>query len=290
MIREDPRSGADPPEVPAATSRLPPWILWTVPIVLVVAYVFVVAHFFHTEARWSGNRWAEVLVLLLATTLILTFAWYALAYLGAWVLGEFATLGVLRLIAGIPGLHRHVVITPPARPDTSREVWGRFGILLLISMGFELIFMILLVKRGDLAPHLAIGLPLRFVADEGFAGLGLALLIAPAAPFLASRLRTRITDSLEFPWLWLALLLLGVGGASILELEILPGAVFDTALFLTSILLYAPAAWCVSVGFSRVEQRAQSAFLKRAWRARGRMFHFGRIEIAEVPEGTVVRV
>ncbi len=290
MTGADPTSGAPPPEVPAATSRLPPWILWAVPIGLVVAYVFVVVHFFPGQARWTGNRWIEVLVLLVATTLLLCFAWYGLAYLGAWVLGEFATLGVLRLIAGFPGLHRHVVITPPQRPDSPREVWGRFGILLLISLGFELIFMVLLVKRGDLAPRLAIGLPLRFVADEGFAGLGLALLIAPAAPFLASRLRTRITDSLEFPLLWLALLLLVVGGASILELEILPGAVFDTALFLTSILLYAPAAWCVSVGFSRAEQRAQSSFLRRAWRARGRTFHFGRIAVSEEPEGTVVNV
>ena len=279
-----------PPPVPSPTTRLPAAILWVVPLLLVLAYVLVVTQFFHAEARWTGDRWIGVTVLLAFTTIVLSLVWYGVAYLAAIVLGEYVAVGVLRLIAGFPGLHRHVVVTAPRRPDSPREVWGRFGILLLISLGFELIFMILLVRHGELAPRLAIASPIRLISAEAFAGLGLAVLVAPAGPFLASRVRTRITDSLEFPLLWLAALLLVVGGASILELEILPGIVFSTALFLTSILLYAPAAWCVAAGFSRAEARAQERFLRRAWRARGRQFHFGRLQTVDEPDGTITEV
>jgi hypothetical protein len=265
-------------------------MLWFVPFLFVIVYVVIVVLFFHAQAHWTGERLARATVLLLLTTLIFSGVWFGTSYVASLVFGEFVVLGVLGLITRIPGLHRHVVITPPKRPDTAREVWGRFGILLLITLGFELIFMILLVKGGELAPHLAIGSPYAFFSYEVLAGLGLALLIAPAAPFLASRVRTRITDSLEFPYLWLAALLLIVGGTSILEVEILPGLVFDTALFLTSVLLYAPAAWYVSLGFSAAEVRSQERFLQRAWRVRSDRLHFGRLSVADEPEGVVTEV
>ena len=264
--------------------------MWLVPFALVLGYVAVVTLFFHSEARWTGEKLVGVTVLLLAITAGYSVLWYATAYVASLLFGEYVAFGVLALIARIPGIHRHVIVTPPQRPDTAREVWGRFAILLLITLGFELIFMILVVKRGDLAPRLAIGAPFRFFVDEVLAGLGLALLIAPAAPFLASRLRSRITDSLEFPLLWLAILLLVVGGASILELEVLPGVVFDPALFFTSVLLYAPAAWYVSLAFSRTEARAQQRFVSRAWRSRSRSFHFGRLKVTDDPEGTTTEV
>jgi len=266
--------------------RLPTLWLWFVPFLLVIVYVVIVTQFFHAEAHWTGVRLIRVTVLLLLTAGAFSVVWFAVAYAASLLLGEYAAFGVLSLIARIPGINRHVIVTPPARPDTAHEVWGRFGVLLLITIGFELIFMILLVKGGDLAPQLAIDAPIRFFVYELLAGVGLALLIAPAAPFLASRARTRITDSLEFPYLWLALLLLIVGGASILEVEVLPGLVFNPALYFTSILIYAPAAWYVSLAFSRTEVEAQQRLLGRAWKARGGRLHFGKVNIVDEPEGT----
>lgn len=276
--------------VPGDVYRLPTFVLWAVPFLLVLTYIFLITQFFHAPARWTGNRLVHATLLLLVTTALFSVLWYIVAYVSSLLLGQWAPLGVLSLIARLPGLHRHVVITPPPRPDTAREVWGRFGVLLLITLGFELIFMILLVRNGDLAPELAVNEPIRFFVYELLAGLGLAVLIAPAAPFLASRLRTRITDSLEFPLLWLAALLLVVGGTSILELEVLPGLVFSTTLFLTSILLYAPGAWYVSLAFSRTEVPAQRGFLEHAWKARGPQFHFGRLKVTDEPEGNVSEV
>jgi len=270
--------------------RLPTLLLWFVPFLLVLAYVLVVTQFYHSEAHWTGERLARVLLLLLGTAALYSALWFVTAYAASLLFGEFVAAGVLRLLAWIPGLDRHVVITPPTRPDTPHEVWGRFGALLVVTLGFELIFMILLVKSGNLAPLLAIDAPFRFFTYEALAGFGLALLIAPAAPFLVSRLRTRITDSLEFPLLWLALLLLVVSGASILEVEVLPGVVFDPALFLTSILLYAPAGWYVSLAFSRAEVPSQKRFLARAWTLRSSRFHFGRIQAVDEPEGTITEV
>jgi len=265
-------------------------VLWVVPFLLVVCYILLVTVFFHAQARWTGSRLLGASILLLVTTGLFSVLWYGVAYCSSLLLGEWVPFGVLGLIARIPGLDRHIVITPPHRPDTTKEVWGRFGALLFVTLGFELIFMILVVRSGALTPRLAIDAPFRFFTYEALAGLGLAILIAPAAPFLVSRVRTRITDSLEFPFLWLALLLLIVGGASILEVEILPGLVFNTALFLTSILIYAPAAWFVCLAFSRSESHAQALFLERAWKGRGHQFHFGRLQVVDEPEGTITEV
>ena len=270
--------------------RLPTVVLWAVPFVFVLVYILLITQFFHAPARWSGGRAVGATIVLLLTTAAFSALWYAAAYVSSVLLGDWVAFGILALIARIPGINRHVVITPPARADTPREVWGRFGALLFITVGFELIFMILVLRSGNLAPRLALDEPYRFFLYEALAGLGLAVLIAPAAPFFVSRVRTRITDSLEFPLLWLAALLLVVGGASIVEVEILPGLVFNTALFLTSILLYAPAAWYVSLAFSRAELPAQRAFLTRAWRARGGRFHFGHLTVTDQPEGTSTEV
>ncbi len=279
-----------PPHVPRPTSRLPTLVLWIVPLLLVLAYVLLVNQFFHAEARWTGERLIGVTFLLLGETALFSIIWYALAYGASLLLGEYVTLGILKLITRIPGLNRHVIITPPNRPDRSKEVWGRFGTLLLVTLGFEVIFLFLIVQRGDLAPVFAISRPFRFFPDEWLAGVGLAVLIAPAAPFLASRFRTRITDSLAFPLLWLAVLLLVVGGTTVLLLDVLPGFVFDPALFFTSILLYAPAAWYVCLAFSATEARAQELLLQRAWKARGGQFHVGRIQVTDEPEGTTTEV
>lgn len=274
------------PSVPEATARIPTLWMWFVPFLLVLVYIVVVNQFFHAEALWTGSRLSRVIILLLLVTAAFSIVWYSVAYVASLFFGEFVTLGILHLLARIPGLDRHVVITPPSRPDTPQEVWGRFGALLLVTLGFELIFLILIVQQGNLTPSYAIDRPFRFFLDEALAGLGLALLIAPAAPFLGSRLRTRITDSLEFPFLWLAILLLVVGGSSILLVEVLPGFVVNPALFFTSILFYAPAAWYVSLGFCATEAIAQRRFLRRAWATRGGRFHFGRMKVTDEPEGT----
>ncbi len=279
-----------PPELPPPAPRLPTLALWIIPFLLVLAYLVCVDLFFHDQARWTGDRIVGVALLLLAITLAFSLVWYAFAYGVALLLGEFVTLGVLMLISRIPGISRHVVLTPPSRTDTPREMWGRFGILLLIAIGFELIFMIVIVRRGELSPDLALDRPFVFFVDELFAGLLLAALLAPVGAFLASRFRTRITDSLEFPLLWLAALLLVVGGVSVLTVEVLPGAVFAPALFLVSILLYAPAAWFVCLAFSSSESRVHANFLRRAWRVRSGRFHFGRLKITDDPEGTTTEV
>ena len=236
------------------------------------------------------SRVPAITLLLLGVTLAFSLVWYAVAYGASVLLGEFATLGVLLFISRIPGLPRHVVITPPGRADTSWEVWGRFGILFLIALGFELIFMIVIVRGGALSPDLAADRPVLFFLDELIAGLLLAVLLAPAGAFLAGGFRTRITDSLEFPLLWLAALLLVVGGASVLEVEVLPGVGFDPSLFLISILSYAPAAWFVCLAFSRSESVVQAGFLRRARRARGGRFHFGRILVRDDPGGDSTEV
>ena len=279
-----------PPSLPRPTSRLPVLPLWVVPLLLVVAYVVLVDLFFHDLARWTDSRIVGVALLLVAVTFAFSLMWYAIAYGSALLLGEFASVGVLVLVSRIPGLLRHVVVTPPSRPDSAREVWGRFAILFLVALGFELIFMIVIVHRGELSPDLALARPFVFFVDELIAGILLAVLLAPAAPFLAGRLRTRITDSLEFPLLWLALLLLIVGGVSVLEVDILPGVVINPTLFLVSILLYAPAAWFVSLAFSRSESTVQASFLQRAWRARSGRFHFGRLKVTDDPEGATTEV
>jgi hypothetical protein len=278
------------PLVPPRTNRLPTLLLWFVPFLLIILYFLVVLTFFHAEAAWTGDRLIQAAILLIVVNAAFSVVWFSLAYVASILLGEYVGVGILRLIAKFPGLNRHVVVTPPRRPDSAQEVWGRFGILLLITLGFELIFLLLIVQQGDLAPRLAVERPFRFFPVEVYAGLGLALLLAPAAPFLGSRLRTRITDSLEFPLLWLAVLLIAVGGSSILLLEVLPGFVFTPALFFTSILLYAPAAWYVCLAFSAAEERAQQRFLRRAWKSRDPRFHFGRLKVTDEPEGTTTDV
>jgi hypothetical protein len=275
------------PEVPVPTTRLPTEQLWWFPFVLVLAYAVVVTEFFHDQARWTGGRVVEVTLLLLAVTLVFSILWFGFAYVSSLLLGELVPLGVLLLVSRIPGIHRHVVVTPPSRPDSPREVWGRFGVLLVILLGFELILLIVLVRRGALNPGLVLGRPVVFFLDEAVAGLLLAALLAPVGALLGSRLRTRITDSLEFPLLWLAALLLILGGVSVLVADVLPGVIVSPGLFLASVLFYAPAAWFVALAFSRSEATVQGRFLQRAWAHRGGRFHFGRVQVADVPEGTV---
>jgi hypothetical protein len=278
------------PEVPPPTTRLPVVWLWLVPILMVLVYVVLVAVFFHDQAHWTAGRILGVTVLLLSVTLLFSALWYGFAYGAALVLGELVPLGVMLLISRIPGIHRHGVVTPPTRADSRQEVWGRFAILLVVLLGFELIFMIVVVRRGALNPGLVLNRPFDFFLDEAVSGLLLAGLLAPVGALLASRLRTRITDSLEFPLLWLAGLLLVVGGVGVLTTEVLPGVIVSPALFLTSVLFYAPAAWFVALAFSRSESIVQDGFLRRAWKARSHRFHFGRIQVIDVPEGTATVV
>jgi hypothetical protein len=288
-----PPASPDPeeaPQVPPPTTRLPIAFLWVIPFLFVLLYVFLVAVFFHHQAHWTGNPLLGITLLLLGVTLAFSLLWYAFAYAMARLLGEFVSVGVLLLIARLPWINRHVVVTPPSRPDTPREVWGRFAVLLLILLGFELILMIVVVRGGALSPALVLKRPIVFFQDEALAGVLLAVLIAPVGALLASRLRTHITDSLEFPLLWLAVLLLAAGGASVLTVEVLPRAIIDPALFFTSVLFYAPAAWFIALAFSRSESTAQAGFLRRAWMVRSGRFHFGRIQVRDVPDHTITEL
>jgi hypothetical protein len=278
------------PPFPAPRFRLPLVAMWSVPFSFVLCYVLLVHTFFHEEARWATDKLVDILVLLLAVTLLFSFLWYLFAYATSLVFGEWGSSGVLLLISKIPGLNRHVVITPPTRPDTRREVWGRFGALLLVLLGFELIFMIVIVRHGQLSPGLVLGHPFYFFRDEVLCGILLAALLSPVGAFFVSRVRLRITDSLEFPLLWLALILLIVGGTSVLEVEVLPGAVINPELFFTSVLFYAPAAWFVALAFSRTEATVQRDFLRRIVRYRNPRLHFGHLLVRDEPEGTTTQL
>lgn len=122
--------------------------VWVVPLLLVVSHVVLVDAFFRDQARWTCARLLAITLLLLGIALAFSLIWNTVAYGAAVLLGEFATLGVLRLLSQIPGLERDIVLTAPGRAHSRRGVWGRFGILFLIAIGFELIFMIVIL-RGD---------------------------------------------------------------------------------------------------------------------------------------------
>jgi hypothetical protein len=278
------------PAAPPATRPLPLVALWVVPFVLVLVYALVVHEFFHDEARWTDARFLGLILVLLGVTLAFSVLWFVVGVAASRTVGVFVPLGVLVLLARFPGVNRHVVITAPQRPDTTLETWGRFGILFLVVLGFEVVYMVTVFQRGDLAPQFAVSRPFAFFLEEVLAGLLLAVILSPAGPYFASRVRLRITDSLEFPLLWLTLLLLVVGGVTVLAVTLLPRVAFDPALFLTSVLLYAPAAWFVALSLTWEETVAQNLFFRHAWKQRSERFHFGRMKVTDEPEGTVTEV
>jgi hypothetical protein len=270
---------------------LPALALWGVPFLLVALYVVRVGAFFHAEARWTSSGLGEIglAVVVLFATLAYSLLWYAVAYAAALSVGAFLSLGVLVVLGKLPVFRRHVVIAVPNRPDTPREVRDRFGVLFLVALCFELLYLVILFQRGELSPRFAVSRPTSFFFDEAIAGLLLGIILAPAGPFLAGRLRRRIVDSLEFPFLRLTLLLLVVGGASLAVVVLLPRIELNPALFFLSILVYAPAAWFIAPGFSRAEVAAQNLFLARAGRRRGPSFHFGQLEVRETESRTSIR-
>ena len=273
-----------------AAYRLPIVALWVVPFALVLLYALIVHEFYPDQARWTDARFLGITLVLLGVTLVYSIIWFVVGLVSSRSIGVVVPLGVLILIGRLPGLNRHVVITPPQRPDTTREVWGRFGMLFVVTLGFELIYMVTIFQRGDLSPRFAVSRPINFFLEEILAGMLMAILLSPAGPYLASRARLRITDSLAFPVLWLAILLIVVGGATFLTVTLLPSFAFDTGLFLTSILLYAPAAWFVALSFSWGETTAQNVFIRQAWGHRSAHFHFGHLKVTDEPEGTTVEV
>jgi hypothetical protein len=275
--------------VPAPRSRLPIVLLWLVPFLFVLLYAVVINTYYGHESRWAATGFWLITGELFGWTALFSGLWFAFGYAANLGLGELVPIGVLKLITRIPGIDRQVVIEPPTRPDSAFEVWGRFGIMFLFTLGIDLIFLVVVFHRGDVDPRLAVSHPIRILFDEALVGVLLAVTFAPAAPFLASRVRLRITDSLPFPLLWLAALLLVLGGTTILLVEVFPGVVLDPTLFLISILLYAPAAWYVSLAYSYGETRAQQRFLTHAWGRRTSTFHFGQLRIRDEPEGTETR-
>jgi hypothetical protein len=281
-----------PPQVPPPSTRIPALFLWIVPFGLVLTYIVVVLEFFRSQARWTQAHLGLTGISLTFFGIILIFSvlWFGLAYLASRYLGPPVARGLLLGLSKLPFYRRHVVISAPTRPDTAREVWGRFGILFGITLGFELLYMLLLFRHGELSPQFTVSHPLIFFFDEAFAGFLLAVTLAPAAPFLLSRVRLRIVDSLELPLLWLALVLLVIGGTSLAVAVLLPRITVDPALFFTSILLYAPAAWFVALGFSRAEYLSQNDFLRQAWSHRGVWFHYGQLYAFDGSSGTEVEV
>jgi len=291
---EVPASGGDrvggAPQVPRPSKSLPLVLLWVVPFLLVLLYVLLVHEFFHDQARWTDARFLGIALLLLGAILAFSLVWFIIGLVSSRTLGVFVPLGVLLLLARFPGLDRHVVITPPTRPDSTQEMWGRFGALFAVTLGFELVYMVTVFQRGDLSPQFAINRPFAFFFEEVLTGVLLAVILAPAGPYLLSRARLRITDSLNFPFLWLTLILLIVGGATVLAVTLLPGVAFSTALFFTSILLYAPAAWFVALAFTWEETVSQNLFFRYAWKYRSARFHFGRMKVTDDPAGTTTEV
>ena len=278
---------AGAPSLPEPTYRIPLGWLWAIPFALVAAYLLVVHQFMAPQARWATRDLPSIAILLFMLLGLYSVVWFAAAYLGAFVLGEWVPVVVGWLLGWIPGAGRQIIVTPPTRPDTRKEVWGRFGILWGILLGIELIFLVLIERGGALNLNLTAYHPLVFFTDEIEVGLLLAVAIAPAAPFLAARLRVRIIDTLPFPYLWLGLVVLVLGGTTVAIVAVLPGATLDPRLFLVSLLIYAPVAWYLALAFSWGESTAQRRFLRRAWAFRSSRFHFGRLQIRDEPSGEV---
>jgi hypothetical protein len=99
-------------------------VLWVVPFLFVVVYVLVVVVYFHDQARWTDDRLTGITLLLLGITAAFSLVWYSVAYGASLLLGEYGTVGVLLLISKIPGITRHVVVTPPARAETPERSGG----------------------------------------------------------------------------------------------------------------------------------------------------------------------
>ncbi len=278
--------------MPPPSTRVPVLVLWVVPFGLVLAYFLLVLTFFRSEARWTTAHFGLTGISLTFIGIIFVFSilWFGVAYLASRFLAPLVGQAVLLALTKVPFYRRHVVITTPLRSDTSTEVWGRFSLLFGISLGFELLYMLLLLRHGEFSPQFAVSRPLTFFFDEAFAGFLLAVTLSPARPFSASRVRLRIVDSLEFPLLWLALVLLAIGGVSLAIAVLLPRITLDPALIFTTILIYAPAAWFVSLAFSHGEFVSQNEFLRRAWSHRSHSFHFGRLYALDQTTGTDVEV
>ena len=260
------------------------------PFLFVAAYVLLVLEFYHDEAHWTGLGFGLVLFEIGLTTAAYAVVWFFLAWGAAVSVGVLVPLGVMLLLGRIPIARRHAVVEVPDRVDTAFEVWGRFGLVFAIALGFELLFMIVLFHRGLLSPRIIVEHPELFFFDEGIAGVLLGVLLAPSGPYISARLKLRITDALPFPYLWLALLLLVIGGTTLAVLVVLPGLEREPAVFFLSILLYAPAAWFIALAYSRSEWSAQLRFLDHAWRHRDSHFHVGQLEARDTGSDQTVRV
>jgi hypothetical protein len=257
---------------------------------MVAAYILLVLTFYHDEAHWTGAPFVGVTLTIVITTAIFSLIWYGVAWFAALSLGVYAPLGFLLLVGRLPIGRRHAIVQVPDRADTPREVWGRFVLVFLVALGYELLFMIILFHRGLLSPHVIVLRPELFFFYEGIAGVILGVALAASGPYFASRVRLRIADSLPFPFVWLTLTLLVIGGTTLALLVVLPGIQREPLVFFLSILIFAPAAWFVALGYSRAEWRAQNYFLARAWPRRGPYLHFGDLEVRESDTGAQVRV
>ena len=286
----DTGAAATEPPIPGPYPLLPTYWLWGVPFLFVGTYVLLVLTFYRDEAHWTGAGPFVVPLTILLTTAGYSVIWFFIAWGGALTVGVFVPIGVLLLLGKLPIARRHTVIEVPDRPDTPRVVWGRFALFFLVALGFELLFMIVLFHRGLLSPRIVVSHPEEFFLDEGLGGLVLALLLAPAGPYFASRLRLRIVDTLPFPYVWLAALLFVIGGTTIALLVLLPGITHEPAVFFLSILLYAPGAWYLALGYSRAEWKAQTLFVSHVWPRRGPNLHFGQIEVHESDTDARLRV
>ncbi len=267
------------------SARMRTLLLWPVPALFVVLYLLLI-RFFHAAA-WSPLIGYGLLGLLLIAILVFSPVWYAVGWLSGRFLGTYAPWTVLRLLASLPLWPRRVVLTPLGQTPEGYGRTAKFLTLFALVLVFEVIYLAGSQRRGVTDPFEGSVLAGRFLLDVLLGGVLLGLLLSPAAPHLLGRLRLHIVGTLEFPMLWLTMMLLLVGGVTAALYALFPFTNGGLSHLLLSLLVYAPAAWYLSLGFLATDGLASDGLLSLARSHPTPGIVVGRLQVREESTGKV---